>query len=56
MYLWTMARVAGSVASGVRSAAVGTKTFPLTLPRMRCWLPSTERLAPAQSGAATVKP
>src|SRR5581483_7700617 len=52
----TMARVAGSVASGVRSSARGTSTLPFTLPRDFCWLPSIEKNACRQSGAPSVKP
>ena len=47
----TMARVAGSVASGVRSSALGTSTLPFTLPPDFFWPPSRNSPAPRHRGA-----
>ncbi len=52
----TKARVAGSVASGVRSSSVGTSTLPLTWPLFRVWLPLSVSAAPFHAGIPTVTP
>ena len=47
-----MARVAGSVVSGVRSSALGTSTLPFTLPPAFFWPPSREQVRAAPEGRA----